>query len=153
GGSSFHTLVNLVKRLPALLCPGWTEMPTSPVHIDKVSQSFVKAIGAPKHYGKVYDLSSTNEMSYLELLKLTGRFLGLRRQFIVLMYHRCGLSRAWVSAVSGAPRSFVYPLLNSLENEMVAAPGKKSPEDEVPRESVEEGLKKAIASSRGYDFS
>lgn len=154
GGSSFHILVNLVKRLPALLCPGWTEMPTSPVHIDKVAQSFVKAIDAPKHYGKVYDLSSTNEMSYLDLLKQTADILGLQRKFIVLKHNFIGISRAWVSTVSGAPKSLVYPLLYSLKNEMVAAPDMKFPEEEVSRESVEEGLRKAIDASGGevYDF-
>ena len=152
GGSSFHILVNLVNRLPILLCPGWTELPTSPVHVDKVSETFLAAMLKPAHYGKVYDLTSKNEMSYLELLKNTARLLGKKRIFITIKFYFIGPSRLWVALVSGAPKRLAYPLVNSLKNEMVAAPDKKFPEDEVKLETVEEGLSKAIKESQGFTY-
>lgn len=147
GGSSFHILVNLVKRLPVMLCPQWTEMPTSPVHVDKVSEIFAKAIGQQRHFGKIYDLASTDEMSYYQLLQKTAQYLGLKRVMFKTKGFFIGLSRLWVSIFSGAPKSLVYPLLYSLKNEMVAAPDKKFPEDEVSSEPVEVGLEKAIENS------
>lgn len=152
GGSSFHIILNLVKRLPVMLCPGWTSMPTSPVYVDQVSQSFIKAIGAPEHMGKTYDLSSSDQMSYLELLRKTAEFMGLKRKFFHIQSNYIGLSRLWVSTISGAPKDLVYPLLHSLKNEMVAIEERKFPGDQVKPMPIEEGLKKSIEEAKGIKY-
>lgn len=144
-GSSFQILVNLVRRLPVMLCPGWTDMPTSPVHVDLVVKSFMLSINEEKYFDKTYDLSSADEMSYFNLLKTTARILGLKTKMLKIRHSFIGLSRLWVSLVSGAPKSLVYPLLYSLKNVMVAAPDKKFPLLKEENETVEEGLKKALA--------
>lgn len=155
GGSSFHIILNLVKRLPVMLCPRWTETPTGPVYIGNVCKSFAKAIDNPRHFGKIYDLTSANETTYLGLLQKTAEFIGLKRVFLRFNHNFIWLSRLWVSTISGAPKNLVYPLLASLKNEMNADRSRTFPEDEVALETVEEGLQKALAETRGrvYRFS
>lgn len=152
GGSSFHILLNLVKRLPVMICPRWTAMPTSPVHVDYACDCFLAALDNQKHWGKTYDLAASNQISYLQLLKNTASFLGLKTKFFYLNGWFIGLSRLWVSLVSGAPKSLVYPLLSSLKNKMVPSPERLFPEDEVRPESVEQGLEKALKESQGLTY-
>ena len=51
-GSSFQILVNLVRRLPVMICPSWTAMPTSPVHVDLVVRSFLLSIGEEEYLAR-----------------------------------------------------------------------------------------------------
>ncbi|MCO4753395.1 MAG: NAD(P)H-binding protein [Bacteriovoracaceae bacterium] len=151
-GSSFHILLNLVKRLPVMICPRWTKRPTSPIHVDKVAQAFCAAIDVPKYYGKVYDLCSSNQISYLELLQNAAKFLGLERRFIKLDVNFIRLSKLWVSTISGAPKRLVYPLVNSLKNEMTPAPDKIFQSPDFEYETVEQALKKAISESSQHRY-
>ena len=144
-GSSFQILVNLVRRLPVMICPSWTAMPTSPVHVDLVVKSFMLSIDKEEHFGKTYDLSSADEMSYFDLLKNTAEILNRNIKMAQIRYTFIGLSRFWVSLFSGAPKSLVYPLLYSLKNVMVAAPDKKFPPLKDNNETVREGLEKALS--------
>lgn len=151
-GSSFHILLNLVKRLPVMLCPAWTRMPTSPVHVDKVALAFCLAIDNKKHFGKIYDLCSSNQVSYYALLKTASKILGLERRFINVNLDFIKLSKLWVKTISGAPRRLVYPLVNSLKNEMVPAPDMKFESEDYEYETVEQALKRALEESNLHRY-
>jgi nucleoside-diphosphate-sugar epimerase len=118
-GSSFNILMNLVKRLPILVCPSWTKSITSPVHISTVISSLVLSLKDESMNQRIYDLSSSDSVSYQNLLKITARKLGLKRIFVGFPLNVIFISRLWVSLFSGASRRLVYPLLESLSHSMV----------------------------------
>ena len=118
-GSSFQILLKLVKRLPFMICPHWTQTLTAPVDLPTVLSSIVSAALQPEHTGKVYDLTSCRPLTYVQMMRETARKLGLRRRFLPVPFFTPTLSRLWVSLITNTPKNLVYPLVESLEHAMV----------------------------------
>lgn len=122
GGSSFQILLKLVKRLPIMICPMWTQNLTTPVSLSIVLNAIVTAAFAPEHIGKIYDLAGCKPLTYVDMMKQTAQHLLKRRYFIPVGFFTPTLSRLWVSLITNSPKSLVYPLVESLEHAMVARP-------------------------------
>jgi uncharacterized protein YbjT (DUF2867 family) len=149
-GSSFNILANLVKRLPILVCPGWTYNKSSPVHIDAVIKALVLAIDDKLTSNQIYDLSSKDTISYYELLKITANKLGLKRIFLRIPLNVIAISKLWVSLFSGASKMLVYPLLDSLNHSMV--PREKNKVKAIEDLTVEQAIEKVIEDMRGHEY-
>jgi len=126
-GSSTQILVKLVRRLPVMLCPKWTQTLTSPVDLDTVLSSIVEASLDPRHYDKIYDLASAEPLTYIDMMRETARALGRTRLFVPCPLFTPTLSRLWVSLITNTSRALVYPLIQSLAHPMVARPDHQFP--------------------------
>lgn len=120
GGSSFEILYNLVDRLPVLALPSWTRTPMTPVGLDDVVRAFVAAIGNAETYGMAGDLGARDELTYETLIRTTARLMGRRRRFVRVPVLSPGLSRYWVTLITGAAPELVGPLVKSLKCPMRA---------------------------------
>lgn len=144
-GSSFQMLLRLVRRLPMMLCPAWTNTRMQPVAVDDVIKAIEMVCGKSQHYDQTYDLGCPEVVSYRELLATTAKMLNKRRPMVSVPLFSPGLSRLWVSLMTGAPKDLVGPLVNSLKHEMVARPSRMLPGIEAtPLRTM---LKNAIANS------
>ncbi|MEY4615237.1 MAG: hypothetical protein RJB66_197 [Pseudomonadota bacterium] len=119
-GSSFQILIKLVKRLPLMVCPRWTQNLTTPVDLNTVLKSLTIATGDLARVGKTYDLAGCPPLTYMEMMNLTAQHMGLRRLFLRVPFFTPTLSRLWVSLITNSSRDLVYPLIESLEHPMVA---------------------------------
>jgi uncharacterized protein YbjT (DUF2867 family) len=119
-GSSFQILLKLVRRLPFMICPQWTQTQTSPVDLSTVLASIVSASLTPSHLGKIYDLAGCQPLTYVQMMQETARKIGLRRRFLPVPFFTPTLSRLWVSLITNTPKNLVYPLIESLAHPMVA---------------------------------
>lgn len=122
GGSSFQMLVKLVRRLPLMVCPSWTQTRTTPVDLASVILVLTSSVLEPDHIGKIYDLATCRPLSYIEMMRSTAERLRKRRVFIEVPFFSPTISRLWVSLFTSAPKDLVYPLIESLAHEMVARP-------------------------------
>lgn len=122
GGSSFQILLKLVKRLPIMLCPRWTQTLTTPVDLETVLQALLDAALDLRQVGKIYDLAGCQPLTYVEMMRATALKLGLKRAFLPVPFFTPTLSRLWVSLITQTPKDLVYPLVESLEHPMVADP-------------------------------
>jgi uncharacterized protein YbjT (DUF2867 family) len=120
GGSSFEMMARLVRRLPMMACPAWTQTRTQPVALDDVIRVIDACLGDENVPAGVYDIGCPEVLSYREMMQETATMLGLRRPMIEVPFLTTGLSRLWVSLVTGAPRELVAPLIESLVHPMVA---------------------------------
>jgi uncharacterized protein YbjT (DUF2867 family) len=120
GGSSFDILMKLVKRLPWMVCPAWTRTVSQPIALDEVIHALIQSLKELQHRDRVYDLGGPQVMTYQELLLKTAEVLGVRRKLYSFNLIPLGLSRLWVSLITGSPRDLVYPLVLSLKHPMVA---------------------------------
>jgi len=118
-GSSFQILLKLVKRLPFMICPSWTQTLTAPVDLPTVLSSIVSASLQSEHIGKVYDLTSCLPLTYVQMMQETARKLRIKRHFLPVPFFTPTLSRLWVSLITNTPKNLVYPLVESLEHPMV----------------------------------
>jgi len=144
-GSSFQIMSRLVQRLPIMVCPRWTNTRTQAVALRDVVQLINYVIGREEHYSRVYDVSAPEVVTYRELMAMTARALRKRRWFIPSRVLSPGLSRLWISLVTGAPRALVAPLVQSLKHEMVAGPSTLAAEAGLRRTSMREAIELAIA--------
>lgn len=129
-GSSFEILLHLVKRLPVMICPRWTQTLTTPIDLQSVVEALsqvvsVKATEAGNSVPpeeRSYDLMGCQPLTYLEMMKETAHWLGLKRWFLPVRFFSPALSKLWVRTVSRRPKELVYPLIESLRHEMLPRP-------------------------------
>jgi uncharacterized protein YbjT (DUF2867 family) len=119
-GSSFQILKRLVSRLPIMVCPSWTNTLTSPVAIGDVVWAIAEAASWTSPKTATYDLGIDTPITYKDLMAATAQEMGLKRAFLPVPLVTPSLSRLWVSAVTGAPKPLVHPLIQSLRYEMIA---------------------------------
>ncbi|NDV62940.1 NAD(P)H-binding protein [Puniceicoccales bacterium CK1056] len=145
GGSSFRIVVNLVKRLPVMLLPGWTQTKTQPVAIQDVVRAVTESIGNEAYFGNHYDLGGPDVMTYRDMLWRTAKAMERKRLFINIPIFSARLSKLWVSMLGGASRYLVGPLVDSLRHPMVA---KDNPLlDQIKRGRI--GFEESLAASLG----
>lgn len=122
GGSSTRVLVNLVRRLPAMILPSWTLSKSAPIAVEDVVRAVGRCLGNPATYGQHFDLGGPEAMSYRQMMRRTAAVLGVRRFMVATPFFSPFLSTAWVALIAGVPRASVGPLIESLEHTMLPEP-------------------------------
>ncbi|MFT3698170.1 MAG: NAD-dependent epimerase/dehydratase family protein [Kofleriaceae bacterium] len=118
-GSSFEILTRLVKRLPAMILPSWTERRCQPIDLGTVAALIDHVTGQRFAFNQTYDIGGPDILKYREMLELVGKELGLHRPAIRVPFVSPRISRLWVSSITGAPKALVKPLVESLRHDMV----------------------------------
>ena len=118
GGSSFEIIRTLIERLPIMIGPKWLKNPHQPVSLRDTIDAIHQSIANPEHFNKVYDLGCTKVWTYEAMLLKTAELLNLKTRIVPVIFNSIGLSKLWVSVVTGQPRNLVYPLLESLIHTM-----------------------------------
>jgi uncharacterized protein YbjT (DUF2867 family) len=119
GGSSLSILLNLVRRLPAMILPRWTRSLTQPIALPDVVRAVEHCVGNPESYGRVFDIGGPDVLTYRNMLERVARVLGRKRLMLNVPLFSPKLSRLWVTVFSGASRALVNPLIESLRHDMV----------------------------------
>lgn len=151
GGSSYQVLSRLVKRLPVMVCPAWTRSKSQPVSVADATAALVaccekpvkkipvsfearvqipstaksakeKENAEPKNITyKVLNIGSVQAVSYNALMKAAAQVFGRVLHIITLPVNSYALSKLWVRIFSGAARTLIDPLVESLKHDMLAA--------------------------------
>ncbi|MEM9459413.1 MAG: NAD-dependent epimerase/dehydratase family protein, partial [Myxococcota bacterium] len=145
-GSSFRILRRLVERLPVMLCPGWTRTRTQPIAIEDLVALIGGAIDHPEHQGKIHDVGGPDVLTYQEMIADVAALLGKNPRMVPVPAFSPSLSRLWVSLVTGASRSLVSPLVQSLRHEMVAGDRALQRALEIPGRPWREAARDALSS-------
>jgi uncharacterized protein YbjT (DUF2867 family) len=148
GGSSFDMLVNLVRRLPMMICPQWTSTRTQPIALDDLVALLAYVVGRQECEGQTYDVGAPEVITYRALLQMTAAALGVRRRMVSVPFFSPRLSRLWVTLFSGAPSELVGPLVESLRHEMVARDLRLAEQAGLAPTSVRVALERALATER-----
>ncbi len=117
-GSSFDILTQLVRRLPAMVLPHWAAQQCQPIDLDTIAELIAYVVGRHGTYGETYDVGGPDVLTYGDMLRVVGEQLGTPRPTISVPLMTPGLSRLWISLITGAPRSLVAPLVESLHFDM-----------------------------------
>ncbi len=123
-GSSATIVLRLVKRLPLMICPSWTETESQPIDLLDAADSLVAVVGEKNSYTVDYDLAGANSLTYREMMEQSAEVMGLKRYIFGVPVSSLFLSSLWLKLVTGAPRSLSAPLVASLKHRMVAREGK-----------------------------
>lgn len=144
-GSSFEIMTRLVKRLPAMLLPSWTERKCQPVDLGTVAAAVDYVAGRKSTFGQTYDLGGPDVLRYREMLAVVADELGVHRPTVRVPLLSPGLSRAWVSMITGAPKALVGPLVESLHHDMVCRDRRLQDEAGLPGLAFREAVHASLA--------
>jgi uncharacterized protein YbjT (DUF2867 family) len=119
GGSSLQILVNLVRRLPVMICPRWTQSRCQPIALDDTVCLLKAVILDDELPAKAYDIGGPDILTYRQMLKETAAVLKVRRPMISVPWFSPALSALWVAKVTGSAMPLVRPLVGSLRHDMI----------------------------------
>lgn len=119
GGSSLEMLVDLVRRLPAMVLPSWTRTRSAPIGLQDVLKASLHCLGNSETFGESYDIGGPEVMSYRDMMRRTAQVLGRKIPMFAVPFVTPGLSKGWVSLVTGTPLALVGPLVESLRHDVL----------------------------------
>ncbi|HET6642707.1 MAG TPA: NAD(P)H-binding protein [Gaiellaceae bacterium] len=120
GSAGFETIVALVDRLPAMVCPRWVGVRTQPIAIADVVEYLAGVCGHPHAIGESFDAGGPEAMTYREMIERVGAVRGKRPLIVEVPVLTPRLSSYWLHLVTPVKASVARPLIEGLRNETVA---------------------------------
>lgn len=131
--AAFETILALVDRLPAMICPRWVSTPTQPIALDDAVGYLAGVAGLQAAFGETFDIGGPEVMTYREMIERIGAIRGRRPLIIEVPVLTPRLSSWWLHLVTPVRASVARPLIEGLRNPTVVR-------DERIRELVPLGL-------------
>jgi uncharacterized protein YbjT (DUF2867 family) len=119
GSAAFETIVALVERLPAMVCPRWVSVATQPVALADVVRYLVEIAGSGQAYGQRLDVGGPEVMTYREMMERIARRLGRRPLIVEVPFLTPRLSSLWLHLVTPVQASVARPLVEGLRTPTV----------------------------------
>lgn len=149
GSAAFETILALVDRLPAMLCPRWVSTPTQPIALDDVVAYLAAVCGLEGAYGQQLDVGGPDVMTYREMIEIIGQLRGRHPRIIEVPVLTPRLSSYWLHLVTPVGARVARPLIEGLRNETIVRDDRIQslvPLERTPfRRAVEEALEEAQA--------
>jgi uncharacterized protein YbjT (DUF2867 family) len=119
GSAAFETIVALVDRLPAMICPRWVSTPTQPIALDDVIAYLAAAIGLAPAIGQRLDVGGPEVMTYRSMIDRIAAIRGKRLFIVEVPVLTPRLSSWWLHLVTPVKASIARPLIDGLRNPTV----------------------------------
>jgi uncharacterized protein YbjT (DUF2867 family) len=120
GSAAFETIVALVDRLPAMICPRWVTTKTQPIALADVVRCLAGVSGRDEALGEAYDAAGPEVMTYREMIERVARLRGRRPLIVEVPFLTPRLSSLWLHLVTPVKAGVARPLVDGLRNETVA---------------------------------
>lgn len=120
GSAAFETVVSLVDRLPAMICPRWVNTLTQPIAAADVVRYLAGVAGRSEMFGQSYDAAGPDVMSYRGMIERVAVLLGRHPRIVELPLLTPALSALWLHLVTPVRASIARPLVEGLRNETIA---------------------------------
>ena len=117
--AAFETILALVDRLPAMVCPRWVSTPTQPIAIADVVHYLAAVCGRSEFFGESYDVGGPDVMTYREMIERIGRIRGRRPLIVEVPVLTPRLSSYWLHLVTPVGAGVARPLIEGLRNPTV----------------------------------
>ncbi len=122
--AAFETILALVDRLPAMVCPRWVSTPTQPIAIADVAHYLAAVCGRTAYFGESYDVGGPDVMTYREMIERIGRIRGRHPLIIEVPVLTPRLSSYWLHLVTPVGAGVARPLIEGLRNPTVVRDGR-----------------------------
>jgi len=119
GGSSFEMMVQLVEKLPVMICPRWVNSRCQPIARPDLIQYLVRALGVPETIGAAFDVGGPEVWTYRQMLEATGEAIGRRPRIWVVPVLTPSLSSHWVGFITEVPAAVARPLVEGIVTDVV----------------------------------
>jgi uncharacterized protein YbjT (DUF2867 family) len=123
GGASFEMLVQLVRRLPVMLCPRWVETDSQPIALADAVAYLADAAQTEATRGQRLEIGGPEVLTYRQMMERFARLEGRRRLIVSVPLFTPGLSSRWIGLVTDVPAAVARPLAEGLRNRVVVGNG------------------------------
>jgi uncharacterized protein YbjT (DUF2867 family) len=120
GSAAFDTILALVDRLPAMVCPRWVSTPTQPIAADDVVRYIAGVCGNPDAIGQTFDAGGPEVMTYREMIERIARLRHRHPAIVEVPFLTPRLSSLWLRLVTPVQAGVARPLIDGLRNPTVA---------------------------------
>jgi uncharacterized protein YbjT (DUF2867 family) len=124
GSAAFETILALVDRLPAMVCPRWVSIPTQPIAIADAVAYLAAVCGREECIGEGYDIGGPEVMTYRQMIERIGRRRGRRPLIVEVPVLTPRLSSYWLHLVTPVGAAVARPLIEGLRNPTVVRDGR-----------------------------
>ena len=149
GGISWEITRQLVKNLPAMVVPRWTQTNTQPIAIDDVVRYLDGVIDHEEAIGRTFDIGGPEQLTYLVMMQQAAEVMNGRKMPIVTVpVLSPGLSSRWISLVTDVDVTTGRNLIDSMATEVVCT--EDAIRTLVPGEPISyaEAVRRALEESR-----
>ena len=144
GSAAFETVVALVDRLPAMVCPRWVGVPTQPIALDDALAYLTGVCGLEQAFGRSFDIGGPEVMTYRQMIERIARLRGKHPLIVEVPFLTPRLSSYWLHLVTPVKAAVARPLIEGLRSETVMrengidqlVPLELTPFDEAARDAL-----------------
>jgi uncharacterized protein YbjT (DUF2867 family) len=113
--ASFRMVVDLVRRLPAMVLPKWVSTPTQPIAVADVVSYLAAAtdVDAPEQH-TVVEVGMPEVMTYRDMIVRVGARLGRSPVLLDVPVLTPRLSSYWTGLTTSVPAALARPLIEGL---------------------------------------
>src|SRR5215208_5469171 len=149
GGASFEMLVQLVRRLPVMVCPNWVDTASQPIALGDAVGYLADVAHTEATRGQRLEVGGPEVLTYREMMVRFARLEGRRRLIVTVPLFTPGLSSHWIGLVTDVPAAVARPLAEGLRNRVVVTNG--AARRLMPRDlaTFEEACRAALAPAPG----
>jgi uncharacterized protein YbjT (DUF2867 family) len=145
GSAAFETVVALVDRLPAMICPRWVGVPTQPIALVDTLGYLAGVCGQERAFGRTFDIGGPEVMTYREMIERIAKLRGKHPLIVEVPFLTPRLSSYWLHLVTPVKAAVARPLIEGLRAPTVAreaeigrlVPLERTPFDEAARRGLE----------------
>jgi uncharacterized protein YbjT (DUF2867 family) len=114
GSLSFELIRALVERLPVMIAPRWVAVKTQPIAIADLLDYLVAALDLPAEPSRIYEIGSSDQVSFGNLMQEYARQRGLRRLIVPVPVLTPRLSSLWLGLVTPVYARVGRKLIDSM---------------------------------------
>jgi uncharacterized protein YbjT (DUF2867 family) len=145
GSFSFEMIRALVERLPVMIAPRWVAVRTQPIGIADLLAYLVAALDHPTQGNQVYEIGSSDQVSFGDLMQTYAHLRGLKRLVIPVPVLTPRLSSLWLGLVTPVYARVGRKLIDSMTTPTVVRDDSALQAFPIRPLSVEEAMAQAIA--------
>ncbi|QMU26755.1 SDR family oxidoreductase [Adhaeribacter radiodurans] len=119
GSASFEIIRDLVEKLPVMIAPKWLKSRCQPIGIRNVIEYLTGVMGNPETHNKVFDIGSSEILTYKQMLAIFAQVRGLKRWIISVPVLSPRLSSYWLYFVTSTSFALARSLVDSMKNEVI----------------------------------
>ena len=144
GSLSFDLIRSLTNRLPVMICPRWLATPTQPIAVNDVLSYLLAALDLPPGESQIFEIGSSDVVTYGQLIQEYARQRGLRRWLISVPLLTPYLSSLWLGLVTPATAEVGRHLIEGLKNPTVVQDVKALGVFPIRPVGVQEAMRQAM---------
>ncbi|MBO0768855.1 MAG: NAD(P)H-binding protein [Solirubrobacterales bacterium] len=142
---SFRFLVRLIERMPVMLLPSWRKYRTAPIDERDVTAFLAAAASAPIQGGTSLDIAGPELVTYQELIeRIRDHMLLLRPALRFPGPPLTPIAARIAALIAGEDPSFISPLMDSLNNDLLARDDRAAEIFGVRRHSLDAAIEAAL---------